>query len=75
MLGGGFMSLKAKDDVVHTNGKSNVSYDSSGALSFFSDDLDDDFANSVITLIETLGFVDEDVGFDGSSHHFRPVEA
>lgn len=75
LQGGGFMSLKATDGVAHTNGKSNVSYDSSGALSFFSDDLDAGFANGVITLIETLGFVDEGVGFDGSSHYFRPVEA
>ena len=72
LIGGGYLSIIAKDGKQNRNGKSNIDINLDNTLSFFSDSLDKDFDLHIISIIETLGYRNAGKGEDGSTYFFLP---
>jgi len=71
LIGGGSLTITAKDGKPHSNGKSNIAVSGDSDISFFSDQLDPTLDSDVVAIIESLGYEETGKGEDGSTHFFK----
>jgi len=71
LLGGGYLTVEAKDSVASKNGRTRINIGSIETISLFSQGKDKAFEDDVIKAITNLGYEDTGKGDDGSDHLFK----